>query len=218
MPRKGENIYKRKDGRWEGRYIKGRNVNNKAVYGYLYGRSYTEVKQKLEKVKLYKKETPTHSADFAMLSDKWLECKKLSVKASTLSRYKTIIDNHILPLLGEYSISRVNSDIIQQFISRLLLQGYAFKTARDIFCVIKSIIKYANRNGFYCNCDLSSISIKSTKDVVQTLTIFEQKKLCNYLESNVQNRNLGILLCLYTGIRIGELCALKWSDINCGFS
>lgn len=94
------------------------------------------------------------------------------------------------------------------------MQGYAFKTARDIFCVIKSIIKYANRNGFYCNCDLSSISIKSAKEEVQTLTVFEQKKLCYYLESNVQNRNLGILLCLYTGIRIGELCALKWSDIN----
>lgn len=55
MPRKGENIFKRKDGRWEGRYIKHRDLSNKAVYGYLYGKNYTEVKQKLEQVKSHKK-------------------------------------------------------------------------------------------------------------------------------------------------------------------
>lgn len=214
MPRKGENIFKRKDGRWEGRYIKDRDLGNKAVYGYLYGKSYTEVKQKLEQVKSHKNDSNNLSVTFAKLSEKWLENKKLCVKASTLAHYKMIIDKHILPLLGRYDISSVNADIIQQYMNKLIIDGYATKTASDILNVIKSILKYAEHKSFCHNCDLSIISLKKHKSEIEILTLFEQKKLCNYIENNLNSKNLGILLCLYTGIRIGELCALKWSDID----
>lgn len=214
MPRKGENIFKRKDGRWEGRYIKDRDLSNKAIYGYLYGKSYAEVKRKLEQVKSQPKDSNALSVTFANLSDKWLENKKLSVKDSTLAHYKMIIDKHIFPLLGGYDIASITSDIILQYLNKLIIDGYAAKTAVDILNVIKNIMKYAEHKGFRCNCDLSIISLKIHKSEVETLTIFEQKKLSNYIENNLDNRNLGILLCLYTGIRIGELCALKWSDID----
>ncbi len=214
MPRKGENIYKRKDGRWEGRYIKKRDISHKAVYGYLYGKSYTEVKNKLEQVKSQKSSRSTTSMNFARLLDDWLENKKLCVKESTLSHYKMIIDKHILPLLGSYDISTVNTEIIQQYMNELLYNGYSGKTASDILTVIKSILKYADCKGYKHNCDLSIITLKNQKSNVETLTLFEQQKLSNYLVKNINYKNFGILLCLYTGIRIGELCALKWSDID----
>lgn len=116
---------------WEGRYIKDRDLGNKAVYGYLYGKSYTEVKQKLEQVKSHKNDSNNLSVTFAKLSEKWLENKKLCVKASTLAHYKMIIDKHILPLLGRYDISSVNADIIQQYMNKLIIDGYATKTASD---------------------------------------------------------------------------------------
>lgn len=214
MPRRGENIFKRKDGRWEGRYIKDRDLSNKAIYGYLYGKSYTEVKRKLNQAKSQKIDSNTLSDNFEIISNKWIENKKLSVKDSTLAHYKMILDKHIFPLLGRYDISDVTSDIILQYMNRLIIDGYATKTAVDILNVIKNIMKYAKHKGFCCNCDLSIISLKICKSEIETLTTFEQKKLCNYIENNLDNRNFGILLCLCTGIRIGELCALKWSDID----
>ncbi len=214
MPRKGENIYKRKDGRWEGRYIKKRDIKHKAVYGYLYGKSYTEVKNKLKQAKLQKTVNSIQSANFGQIVDDWLRNKKLRVKESTLSRYKTIIDKHIYPLLGQYDISEVSTNIIQQYINELICGGYSNKTVGDILTVIKSILKYATCKGLEHTCDLSIVNLKSQKSDIQTLTLFEQKKLCDYLITNIDNRNFGILLCLYTGIRIGELCALKWSDID----
>lgn len=214
MPRKGENIFKRKDGRWEGRYIKGRDLSNKAVYGYLYGKSYTEVKQKLAQKKLHRTDSNTSPIFFERLSEEWLENKKYCVKTSTLAHYKMIIDKHILPLLGRYDISDITMDIIQKYMNKLIFDGYASKTAADILTVIKSIMKYSEHKGFCHNCDLSTISLKTHKAELEVLTLFEQKRLCNYLENNLDNRNFGVLLCLYTGIRIGELCALKWSDID----
>lgn len=214
MPRKGENIYKRKDGRWEGRYIKNRDKKHKAVYGYLYGRTYTEVKDKLKQVKLSNVTNSVPTISFGQIVDSWFQNKRLCVKESTLAHYKTIIDKHILPLLGEYDISTIDTDTVQQYMNELIDDGYASKTASDILTVIKSILKYVSCKGVEHNCDLSIVALKNQKSDIQTLTLFEQRKLCDYLITNINNRNFGILLCLYTGIRIGELCALKWSDID----
>lgn len=214
MPRKGENIYKRKDGRWEGRYIKCRDAYNKARYGYLYGKSYSEVRQRLIQIKAHGDDGKTVNESLENLAELWLDNKKLSVKESTLVRYRTIINKHILPLLEGYCLSDITSDLIQQHMNRLIYSGYSGKTACDILAVIKSILKFASCKGYKTNCDLGIINLKNHKPEIEILTHFEQKKLCNYLSQNPCNKNFGILLCLYTGIRIGELCALKWSDID----
>lgn len=214
MPRKSENIYKRKDGRWEGRYIRCRDINQKAIYGYLYGKSYTEVKNKLKQVTMSKTVETAETINFAEIAIDWIENKKMQVKESTLSHYKSVIDNHIIPILGEYKIASISSDIIQHHINKLLKKGLTGKTVNDILTIIKSIIKYASCKGFEHNCDLSTISVKTKRNDIQTLTIFEQKILCNFHVDNLNNKNFGILLSIYTGIRLGELCALKWSDID----
>lgn len=97
------------------RYIKGRDLSNKADYGYLYGKSYTEVKQKLAQKKSHITGSYTLAICFEKITEEWLENKKPCVKASTLAHYKMIIDKHILPLLGRYDISAVTVDIIQQY-------------------------------------------------------------------------------------------------------
>lgn len=214
MPRKGENIYKRKDGRWEGRYIRCRDISQKAIYGYLYGKSYTEVKNKLKQVTMTKAVEQAETINFAEISIDWIENKKMQVKESTLSHYKSVIDNHIIPIFGEYRITLISVDIIQNYINKLLKEGLTGKTVNDILTVIKNIFKYASSKGFEHNCDLNTISVKNKRNDIQTLTIFEQKILCNYLVDNLNNKNFGILLSIYTGIRIGELCALRWSDID----
>lgn len=214
MPRKGENIYKRKDGRWEGRYIRGRDINQKAIYGYLYGKNYTEVKNKLKQAIITKTVETAETIKFAKIVVGWIENKKLRVKESTLSHYKSVIDNHILPILGEYELTSISADIIQNYINELLKEGLTGKTVNDILTIIKNIFKYASCRGFEHNCNLSTISIKNKRNDVETLTTFEQKVLCNYLVDNMNYKNFGILLSIYTGIRLGELCALRWSDID----
>lgn len=214
MPRKGENIYKRKDGRWEGRYIRGRDINQKAIYGYLYGKNYTEVKNKLKQVIITKTVKTVETINFSKIVAGWIENKKMQVKESTLSHYKSVIDNHIIPILGEYKITSISADIIQNYINKLLKEGLTAKTVNDILMIIKNIFKYATCKGIEHNCDLSVISIKNKRNDIQTLTIFEQKILCNFLVDNLNYKNFGILLSIYTGIRIGELCALQWSDID----
>lgn len=216
MPRKGENIYKRKDGRWEGRYIRGRDINQKAIYGYLYGKSYTEVKSKLKQVTVINNIEVSTPIKFTQIVIEWIENKKLQVKESTLSHYKSVVDNHVLPVLGEYEITSISADIIQNYISKLLKEGLTGKTVNDILQIIKNIFKYASCKGFEYNCDLSSISVKNRRNDIQALTVFEQKILCNFLVDHMNNKNFGILLSMYTGIRLGELSALQWSDIDLG--
>ena len=86
MPRKGENIYKRKDGRWEGRYIGCYDENHKAKYVYIYGKTYTEVKQKLAIERgRQKQHVPAEKKQitYGEVLDLWLHSTKTSIKEST---------------------------------------------------------------------------------------------------------------------------------------
>ena len=101
MPKKGENIYKRKDGRWEGRYIRFRKIGGKTEYGYIYGKSYAEVKQKLMTAKAMVQ--PHNEArgklpgTYGQLLDDWLHSSKITVKDSTYARYAHLIQKHVKP-------------------------------------------------------------------------------------------------------------------------
>ena len=99
MARRGENIYKRKDGRWEGRYIKGRNPNNKAIYGYIYGSTYRDVKNKLQMKKLMVLEADTSSDNSILLSNAanaWLKSMAPRFKESTKIKYHNLLTMYIL--------------------------------------------------------------------------------------------------------------------------
>lgn len=225
MPRKGENIYKRKDGRWEGRYIKGRDPLGKAQYGYIYAKSYRDLKAKLSNITPTKNDKHDSLKESTMLSfnyiaQEWLQTKKAYVKESTFMRYNYLLENYILPTLGNSEISVIQNQDINSFSSMLLSTGgknntgLATKTVADIICLVKCIMKYAVSNGNNTSYNGDLISIKQQSKEMRILSKNEQEIITNNLIGSDDLRDIGILICLYTGIRIGELCALRWRDIS----
>lgn len=207
MARRGENIYKRKDGRYEGRYIKYYDISGKAVYGYVYSRSYSDVKELLVK---YKTEKPTRQSKNTLLSE-WLKSWMKSqgtLKPTTKQIYKSHIDNYINPNLGKIPLKKLNGDILQVFINDLNLSA---STVKNIFSILKSVLSSAEDNGLILNIWDKVKVPKKEKSIVQVLTINEQKLLESVLTSPL---DIGVWICLYAGLRIGEVCALKWLNIN----
>ena len=130
MPRKGENVYKRKDGRWEGRYIKGRTSDGKAIYGYLYASSYRELKNKMAHTDRFNKVSSNTSDDiqqisFQAIAQDWINSVQPHIKESTNIKYSNLLNNYILPQLGEYSIESISYEIIKKFCNKMLLTGGA---------------------------------------------------------------------------------------------
>lgn len=158
MPRKGENIYKRKDGRWEGRYICSYDAQNKAKYAYVYGKTYSEVKQKLTDDRSSPKKertTPKSSLTYNELLDLWLHSSQLNTKESTHARYTHLISTHIKPQLGNYLLSTLSTEIVEGFIEYQLTDGrldntggLSPKTVTDILTIVKSTMEYARYKGF----------------------------------------------------------------------
>ena len=225
MARKSENIFKRKDGRWEGRYIKER-VNGKAVYGYVFGKSYSEAKSKKNMAiaslsSEHDNSKRATSAEKPLLRDiatQWLEELQLIRKKSTVVKYRGQLKNYIIPAFGNMRINEIDNRSLTAF-SKYLLTGERGKklsprTVADILSRMKSIRKFALLQGYEVNYIAASLSIPQVEKRIRVLTIQEQEMLIHYLLSKLDSTNLGILLCLFTGLRIGEICALKWDDIS----
>lgn len=208
MARRGENIYKRKDGRYEGRYIKSYDMSGKAVYGYIYAKSYGEVKEKLLKCKTEKKEKTKESK---MTLEEWIlfwEEGQTAIKVSTLNIYKSHIKNHIIPRLGRIPLKNIKTGNLQDFINEINLSG---TSARNVLSTLKVILKEAEKRGLIEEC-WNKINLPPKKKAfVKVLSVSEQKALEKTL---YEDKDIGILICLYTGLRIGEVCALRWSDID----
>lgn len=224
MPRKGENIYKRKDGRWEGRYICFYDAQNKAKYAYVYGKTYGEVKHKLNNDRSRPKKeivAPCSSLTYDELLDLWLHSSQLNTKESTHARYTHLINTHVRPQLGKHQLSTLSTEIVENFIEYQLTVGrldnaggLAPKTVTDILTIIKNTMEYARYKGFAVNCNLSKLTIKKKEKEMRVLTQAEQDALISVLIEDMDLYKFGVFLSLYTGIRIGELCALQWEDVN----
>lgn len=226
MARTGENIYKRKDGRWEARYIASYDVNGKAKYKYLYARTYTEVKAKLLKAQNYphltnEAEKSKDKEKYDYWLDEWLRTKRLSVKESTYIRYRNTIENHIKPDLGKYPISKISTSLMEQFAFHKLQGGridghggLSPKSMSDILVIIKESFKYAQSYGVIVICSFDRISFKKNAQEMRVLSPLEEQRLLSVLSKDFDRYKLGVFICLYTGIRIGELCALQWKNIS----
>lgn len=226
MPRRGENIYKRKDGRWEGRYLKSRN-GDQVKYGYIYSKSYTDVKKQLiEKKAQYSflnqnlKASIVKEVFFSDVSEIWLYQIKSSVKESTLIKYRNILSCHVIPEIGAMKLSEIDYSTISVMCNNLLISGgrnktgLSSKSVSDILSVTKEIIKYAERLKYKIDRTALDFSITIKTKPLRLLSIHEQHILMTYLGNNPDSINLGIIICLFTGIRVGELCALTWEDIS----
>lgn len=214
MSRRGENIYRRSDGRWEGRYILSRDPHGKAVYRSIYAHSYTEVKEKLRKcMQSSKKVSRTEEAPcFDLLASLWLSSVKLKRKISTYNKYKNLYYSYIQPMIGDKTVDAANMKMIGQiFISNGHLSP---KTQNDILSVLKLIVDFAVKNNYETRLNLQNLSIRQEDRDMRVLSPSEQSLLTDHLLKEPDRCKIGVLICLYTGIRIGELCALRFENIN----
>lgn len=214
MPRRGENIYKRKDGRWEARYIAFYDDNGRAHYKSLYAKSYLEAKTKKQKVCL---QNPSKKAAlkpacgfFEEACSQWLANIQLHVKESSYVKYRSIIDIYVNPLLGSYRIETINAGLLEQYFGELLEHGksdgtgLAAKSVSDIKSVIKMVLVFAAQKGWMDNCSIDHIVIKQDNRQIRVLAQEEQDDLEKYLRSEMLNVHMGIYISLYTGIRLGD--------------
>ncbi len=222
MSKRGMNIYKRKDGRWEGRYIKS-NINGKKQYGYIYAKTYSEVKEKLiNKINQSAMTTDkkTEKILFKESAESWLMSIRNNLKETSVIKYENILIKHIYPVFSNREIEDVTDTEIEVFLNGLLIKNssgdrnLAPATVSTVLTVFKGIFRYTSKNKGIKLPDLTGIYIKSAPVIVKSLEIHEQSKLNTYLCSNISLKNIGILLCMYTGMRIGEVCALKWENIH----
>lgn len=218
MPKKGKNIYQRKDGRWEGRYAKER-IDGKIKYGYVFGKTYEDVEIKLEACRERSKIEESHAHTFETVAMEWFETQRPELKASSISKYRNILNNHLTPMFGNRMISEISRNDVYAFSRDLLVSGgtkasgLAPKTVNSILSVLKNIFEYAEWEKAMNTANIKDISVKQPQKPMRILSIDEQQRLSRYLRENLSACFLGILLCLYTGLRIGEICALRWKNI-----
>jgi integrase len=143
----------------------------------------------------------------------WKADKKLYVKKSSFSAYMLLVENHLLPVFGNKH--ELEEAEVQSFVFQKLEQGLSHKTIKDILIVLKMILKFGAKNKWihYQQFDVQYPTTRE-KQSIEVLTRTNQKKIMQYIQEHFTFRNLGVFICLSSGMRIGEICALKWEDVD----
>ncbi len=224
MSKKGENIYKRNDGRWEGRYKCGFNKNGKTKYKSIYSKSYKDCKEKLNYAK-YTQEKEKYNVKISLTIKEllflWLNSILINIKKSTADTYLIIIDNHIIPIMGNMPVNMVTTEFLNKFIAEKINSGrldgkggLSAKTVQNIVSVLKSAFKYAEKI-YGINNPTNFVTVpKVDKKEIEVLNDREIETIRQYCTNHSDYFALVYELCLSTGIRIGELCALQCEDID----
>ena len=197
---KGENIFHRKDGRWEARYIKGYELSGKIKYGFCYGKTYREAKEKVTKYKaalVNGKTVPTNTAKhrFAYYCNEWLRLKKGKIRESTYIKYSTVLEKHIKPKLGGCFPLGISTGVIDDFTHELLFDdGLAVKTVHDILVVLHSVLKYTATlfPGVFPVIEINYP--KESRKEMRVLSRDEQNRFMSYLLTDMDSCKFGLLL------------------------
>ncbi|MBR1749888.1 MAG: site-specific integrase [Ruminococcus sp.] len=209
------NIYSRKDGRFEGRVYLGRDEDGKRRYRSYYGATEDEVLRRYEIAQLsIVSSAPTAKLTVGELAAEWLLSVQNRVKESTLANYRLKLKKHIIPSFGSISCFALGSKEIYGFINSKIAAGLSVRYVSDILVLMKSLFKYAAREyGIKNVFDGIALPKKQQKEV-RILTKDEESSLKMYISESPSLVGMGIALTMYTGLRIGELCALQWSYID----
>ncbi len=209
------NITKRKDGRYMGKFIVGYDDNGKAQYQYVYGRTYDEAEGKV----MIGREVASRYLSGRYITigkvyEEWLNSVLNRVKESTYANYKTKFEKHILPEFADIPCTDLSAGRINEFINKKLAERLSASYVRDIFKVFKAMLKYAQEE-YDFKLSLKNVVLpKAEKKQIEKISDTEQKRLVSYLKANMSITAFEILISLFMGLRIGELCGLKWSDVD----
>ncbi len=150
--------------------------------------------------------------------EKWLTCYVGPyVKERTYQKYENQIRLHILPALGEWELEELSAERLQRFVVSLMKKGMAANSINGVITIVKTSLKSAVSLDMvvkqYADC-IQRPKVKEKK--VECFSKTEQRKIEEYVLKKMPNKPklFGIILCLYTGLRIGELLALTWADID----
>lgn len=150
---------------------------------------------------------------FREVASLWKADKKPYVKLSTFSIYSLHLDNHLLPAFGQHTY--ISETEAQNFVNQLLAANLSVKTVKDIVMILKMILRYAVK---HCHWRKTPMELRFPSALLlqkmKVLTLPQQKRLADYLRLHPSPQNIGIAICLATGLRIGEICALKWADFD----
>lgn len=215
MARTGSNIYKRKDGRYEGRILVGKNRCRKPKFIYVYARTLKEVRQKMDAARsVAPTEKKTEEAVFMRdAAEGWLEEKKEKWKPNTLSMYQIVVRNYIVPLLGDCRLADIDRETMETFAETLDSRSKSEKLSGRYKKYICSI---AGQIMVYAGCVRPALpEFRANRKTVQLPLEQDIENLKQYLLAHLsEDTCVGILVAMHTGIRIGELCALRWEDFD----
>lgn len=224
MLKKGENVYKRNDNRWEDRHQSDFDKNGKTKYTSVYSKTYGECKQKLllvKSIQLKQKNNIKLHLTMKEVISEWIKSICINVKQSTLNTYINIIKNHVLPIMAQMPVSMITIEFLNQYVIEKIKNGrvdgkggLSAKTVQNIISILKSAFKYAEKIYFIYNPAALLTLPKVNKKEVEILTDKEIKMIQNDCNSKNDYFSLLFDLCLFTGIRIGEVCALQCHDID----
>lgn len=224
MPRRGENIHKRKDGRWEGRYKRNDEFGGMTKYGSVYGRTYSEVKAKLSEMKSnepVRSSLKCRSKTFGEVLALWRSFHRLNHKGATDAKYEYMIQKHIIPELGSMKLTEITNAVINDFIFRKTTSGrldgkggLSPAYVRTIAVIIQSAIQFAVDEKMCAPINLKTIKPTVEKNELDVFSAKEQQQLEHLLLCDMDETKLGVFISLNTGLRIGEICALTWKDID----
>ncbi|MCW3110527.1 MAG: integrase [Segetibacter sp.] len=143
----------------------------------------------------------------------WKTDKRQYVKKSSFSAYVLLIENHLLPSFGEQKT--IEEAEVQGFVLKKLEQGLSQKTIKDILIGLKMVLKFGAKNKWIEHQPFDiQFPTEREKHSIEVLSRTNQKKMMNYIETHFTFRNVGVYICLSAGIRIGEICALTWEDVD----
>jgi len=222
MPRRGDNIRKRKDGRWEARFFKDDDGNRSKSYGSVYGKTYQEAKEKRDQILKHGHQAKTAHDEvvFQDVLEAWQNSNRVRLKNASTSRYQNLIDTHILPELGTKRMSQLSGSVINRYLAKKLERGRLDGTGglsasyvRSITLIIGSALNYAVAENLCSPLQTPIVKPSLPKKELNILCEQKQSTLEQELLNNMNEEKLLIYLTLYTGLRIGEVCALRWEDI-----
>lgn len=218
MPKRGTNIYKRKDGRWEARYVQSVCADGKKKYASVYASSYREVKEKqmlcIQNAHMSSPESAEMPLQTLMWS--WLSSTENKVKRTTYLKYESMIRNHLTSGIGTMPANRITGSHIDRFTDEKLRgeRPLSPKSVNDLLVILGMAFDYGEQEH-----RIPRPTIRRVKEPTRQMRVFsreEQAVLEHFLYRDMDHYKLGVLLALYTGMRIGELCALRWEDIDRG--